>query len=151
MEDDWNSEDLHSVFESEDFGTLRVRSKCFQYHEEDLREDFKFKVGMKFISLQQFKDIVREHSVLNGRRISCKKNDGIRCRVVCKRKCDFVMLCCKVGGNHTFSINTLRGPHTCGRGFNNKNATSRGLLLRWLTRSELQGRLNLMRFSKKSG
>ncbi|KAI5398433.1 hypothetical protein KIW84_063994 [Lathyrus oleraceus] len=35
--------------------------------EETLKKDFIYKVGMEFSSLNQFKKVVLEHSVLNGR------------------------------------------------------------------------------------
>lgn len=86
---------------------------------------FKFKVGMQFTSLEQFKKAIRDHSVLNGREVTFPKNDSVRVRGVCKKKCGFVVLCSKVGGKHTFSIKTLKADHLCGRVFNNKSATSK--------------------------
>lgn len=88
METGWKNEDLVTMSDSnESHGTVR---KSLQYRLEDMMEDFKFKVGMEFTSLQQFKYASLEHSVLNGRQITFKKNDSARVRVVCKRKCDFL-------------------------------------------------------------
>lgn len=54
--------------------------------EEVMTKTFKFKVGMEFSSLRQFKDAILEHNVLNCREIKFVKNDLDRCRVVCKKK-----------------------------------------------------------------
>nr|KYP37207.1 hypothetical protein KK1_041613 [Cajanus cajan]KYP37210.1 hypothetical protein KK1_041616 [Cajanus cajan] len=51
-------------------------------------KDYKFEVGMEFSSLQDFKDAIKEHSVLNGRQVKFLKNDKRRVRVVCKQGCD---------------------------------------------------------------
>lgn len=54
--------------------------------EETLKKDFIYKVGMEFSSLNQFKKVVLEHNVLNGREVRFSKNDGNRCMIVCKDK-----------------------------------------------------------------
>lgn len=126
MENAYDSEDLGSVSGSDDDDMLQENRNFTQFHEEDMREDFKFQLGMEFRSLKQFKDAVRDHTVLNGRQIRTVKNDGIRYRIKCRREdCAFVMLCSKVGGKATFSIKTMIGPHTCPRVFNNKSASSK--------------------------
>src|SRR3954471_7761380 len=72
------------------------RSTMIRFNEEEtLTKDFKFKVGMEFSSLKQFKKAVMEHNVLNGREVTFAKNDANRCRVVCTQKklCDYTILC----------------------------------------------------------
>ncbi|KAJ1429703.1 Transposase, MuDR, plant [Sesbania bispinosa] len=86
---------------------------------------FKFKLGMEFSSLKEFKDAILEHSVLNGREIIFEKNDKVGARVRCSQTCDFVALVSKVGGSSTYRMKTLNSTHTCGRVFNNKNAKSK--------------------------
>ncbi|KAJ1415929.1 Transposase, MuDR, plant [Sesbania bispinosa] len=86
---------------------------------------FKFKLGMEFSSLKEFKDAILEHSVLNGREIIFEKNDKVRARVRCSQTCDFVALVSKVGGSSTYRMKTLNSTHTCGRVLNNKNAKSK--------------------------
>lgn len=74
--------------------------------EGTLKKDFTFKVGMKFSSLKQFKKVVLEHNVLNGREVRFDKNDGNRCMVVCKDKqnCDYIVLCNRVLRTTSFKI-----------------------------------------------
>lgn len=43
-----------------------------------MKKEFKFSLEMKFNSLRQFKEAILEYSVLNGRQIKLKKNDGDR-------------------------------------------------------------------------
>ena len=89
---------------------------------EDMCKEFKFKLGMEFSSLKQFKQALMEHSVLNGREVKFVKNDDVRVRAICKRKCGFLILCSKDGGSQTFRVKTLIDSHNCGRVFVNKNA-----------------------------
>ncbi|XP_058756260.1 uncharacterized protein LOC131629496 [Vicia villosa] len=101
------------------------RPPVIRFNEEDaITKDFKFKLGMEFSSLNQFKKAVMEHNVLIGREVAFAKNDANRCRVVCKEKklCDYTVLCSRVLRSTTFKIKTLFPKHKCGRQFFNKNA-----------------------------
>ncbi|XP_058758242.1 uncharacterized protein LOC131631465 [Vicia villosa] len=80
---------------------------------------------MEFNTLVDFKEAIREWSVLNGREISFVKNESYRVRVECKAKCGFLVLCSKVGHKHTYAIKTLVDTHTCARVLNNRSANSR--------------------------
>ena len=92
---------------------------------EDMCKEFKFKLGMEFSSLKQFKQALMEHSVLNGREVKFFKNDDVRVRAICKRKCEFLVLCSKVGGSQTFRVKTLIDTHNYGRFFVNNNANKK--------------------------
>ncbi|XP_072060158.1 uncharacterized protein [Arachis hypogaea] len=59
-----------------------------KYNEAEMSREYVFKVGLKFKSLGQFKDTIREHTLLNGRNIRYIKNDK-----------------------------TLNGKHTCGQNY----------------------------------
>ncbi|CAL5202057.1 unnamed protein product [Lathyrus oleraceus] len=101
------------------------RTCVIRSNEEDtLSKDFDFKVEMEFSSLKQFKDVILEHDVLNGRDVRFEKNDANRCRVVCKDngKCNYIVLCSRVLTSTTFRIKTLFTKHKCGRQFLNKSA-----------------------------
>ena len=65
---------------------------------------FKFKVGMDFKSIAEFKMAIRGWNVLNGYQIKFVKNDKDRC------------------------IKTLGGDHKCGRVLENSSANAN-----WLT------------------
>jgi len=73
---------------------------------DDVGRDFKFCLGMEFCSLKEFKQALKEYSVLNGREVIFLKNDDVRVRAICKKKCGFLILCSKVGGSHTFRVKT---------------------------------------------
>ncbi|RDX58520.1 hypothetical protein CR513_62155, partial [Mucuna pruriens] len=75
--------------------------------EEDMCKTFKFRLGMEFISLKQFKDVILEHSILNENRVKFVNNDGLRVRVECKKK--------NGRSNHTYKIKILIGKHNCER------------------------------------
>ncbi|RYR67424.1 hypothetical protein Ahy_A03g013773 isoform A [Arachis hypogaea] len=75
----------------------------------------------------QFKDVIKEHALLNGRDIRLNKNYKVRCKVVCKgrkEKCKWMYFASNVGGSNYFRIKTLNEKHTCGRNYNVKLASS---------------------------
>nr|KYP63698.1 hypothetical protein KK1_018277 [Cajanus cajan] len=89
IDDEYSSEELVSDSEESDVGEgENVKAKCVIYRKEHMCKDYKFEVGMEFSSLQDFKDAIKEHSVLNGRQVKFLKNDKRRVRVVCKQGCD---------------------------------------------------------------
>ena len=92
----------------------------------DVGRDFKFCLGMEFCSLKEFKQALKEYSVLNGREVVFLKSDDVRVRAICKKKCGFLILCSKVGGSHTFRVKTLVDSHSCGRVFANRMQTRIG-------------------------
>ncbi|XP_058782116.1 uncharacterized protein LOC131656406 [Vicia villosa] len=95
--------------------------------EAEITKNFKFTLGMEFSSLQQFKDVVREHNALNGRKIKFAKNDKLRVRAVCKfnKKCGYVVLVSRVVKSIVFRVKTLCPKHTCGRVVVNKSHRSK--------------------------
>lgn len=65
---------------------------------------------MKFNSLVDFKDAMREYLILIRREVRFPKNDKIRVRVMCKSKgCSFKALVSQVENNTTFKMKTLNG------------------------------------------
>ena len=123
INEEYMSDDLDSDVDNDD-GILNVGPKFSKYKPEDMKKDFKFKLGMEFSSLKDFKYALMEHSVLNGKEVKFVKNDHKRVRAVCKRKCGFLIMVSKVGGKQTFRVKTLVGGHKCGRVFGNKNANT---------------------------
>lgn len=81
---------------------------------------------MKFNSLVDFKDAMREYLILIRMEVRFPKNDKIRVRVMCKSKgCSFKVLVSQVENNTTFKMKTFERKHTCGRVFNNKTTNSK--------------------------
>jgi len=68
-----------------DEGVGRDGPKFSKYRVEDMTKDFKFKLGMEFSSLKEFKQAIMEHNVLNGKEVQFVKNDHKRVRAVCKK------------------------------------------------------------------
>ena len=87
-----------------------------------MSNSFKFKLGMEFYSLEEAKQAIKEHVVLNGRQVEFFKNKRVRIIIVCEKGCGFVILVSKVGSCHTFRVKTLIDVHKCARIFSNKNA-----------------------------
>ncbi|XP_014495097.1 uncharacterized protein LOC106757029 [Vigna radiata var. radiata] len=120
--EDYNTYELSSNDDSDE-DVCEDRKKFPKYREEDMTKTFKFKLGMEFKSLKDFKSALREHSVLNGKEVKFVKNHSKRVRAVCKKGCGFVIMASKVGGRQTFRVKTLVGRHKCGRVFGNKSAS----------------------------
>ncbi|XP_058751316.1 uncharacterized protein LOC131624382 [Vicia villosa] len=99
--------------------------KLENFKKEHFNKNFKFEWGMEFNSLDEFREAIREWSVLNGREIKFVKNESYRVRVECRAKCGFLILCSKVGHKHTFAIKTIFNKHTCARVLDNRSASSR--------------------------
>jgi len=106
-----------------------------KFRMEQLNKKFKFKVGMEFKSLAEFKEALTEWNVLNGWEFKMVKNDKERIRAVYnnkEQKFKFVVLCSQVGDQHTYKIKTWSGDHTCGKDTYNRSANSK-----WVTKVQL--------------
>jgi len=101
ISDEYDTDELDSDVDSEE-GIGRDGPKFSRYKAEDMTKDFKFKLRMEFSSLQEFKKALMGHNFLNGKEVQFVKNDQKRVRVVCKKKCGFLMMASKVGGRETF-------------------------------------------------
>ncbi|CAI8615148.1 unnamed protein product [Vicia faba] len=141
---DYASEELESSDADEsDMDDKPSKPKYEKFRSKMLNKDFQFKLGMEFISLSEFKDAIRDWSVLNGREIRFVKNESCRVRVECKSKCGFLALCSKVGGSLTYQIKTWVGTHTCARVLNNKSANSKWVSKLVVEKRKSQGKVKL--------
>ena len=116
ISDGYETEDMDSY--EGDSDDMIKKKRFLKYDEAEMCREYEFKVGLEFKTLSQFKDAIKEHALLNGRDIRYKKNDKLRCRVVCngqKGKCKWICFASKVGGSDCFRIKTLKGKHRCGR------------------------------------
>ncbi|CAI8591544.1 unnamed protein product [Vicia faba] len=141
---DYASEELESSDADEsDMDDKPSKPKYEKFRSELLNKDFQFKLGMEFISLSEFKDAIRDWSVLNGREITFVKNESYRVRVECKSKCGFLALCSKVGGSLIYQLKTWVGTHTCARVLNNKSANSKWVSKLVVEKRKSQGKVKL--------
>lgn len=74
-----------------------------KFRMDDLENNYKFKVGLEFTSLDEFKEAVIELSILNGRELRFVKNDKVIVRVIPNGKCGFSKLVSKKLGIRTLS------------------------------------------------
>ena len=110
INEEYDSEQVCSDVDTDEGVSDKV-PKFVKYNAEDMNKSFKFRLGMEFCSLKDFKHALMEHSVLNGKEIKFVKNDDRRVRAVCKKKCGFLIMVSKVVRSHR-----------CGRVMFNKNA-----------------------------
>lgn len=90
IEDDaYFSDELDNSYPDESGDDERPKFKRFR--KEKLNKDYKFKWGMKFNSLADFREVIREWSILNGRKITFVKNESYKVRVEFKAKCVFFL------------------------------------------------------------
>ena len=88
INEEYMSDDLDSDVDSDD-GLLNVRTKFTKYRPKDMKKDFKFKLGMEFSSLKDFKYALMKHSVLNGKEVKFFKNDHKRVRLFVRENVGF--------------------------------------------------------------
>ncbi|KAJ1410438.1 hypothetical protein SESBI_21934 [Sesbania bispinosa] len=69
MEEEYESEELLSGANTND-DDGEARPGYPRFHKEDMCNGFKWKLGMEFGSLREFKDAMLEHSILNGNEVS---------------------------------------------------------------------------------
>jgi len=72
ISNEYDTNELDSDVDSEE-GVGRDGLKFSRYRAEDMTKDFKFKLGMEFSSLKDFKQTLMEHSVLNGKEVQFVK------------------------------------------------------------------------------
>ncbi|KAK2456280.1 hypothetical protein QL285_003659 [Trifolium repens] len=82
-DDEYESEELGSSDPDASDEERGVRYEKFR--KDQMGKKYKFKFGMEFSSLQDFRDAIRDHNVRNGYQVRWKKNEGNRVRVVCDR------------------------------------------------------------------
>ncbi|RYR78052.1 hypothetical protein Ahy_A01g002786 [Arachis hypogaea] len=110
-----NSEDeLQSDEDSDEFSIFRNGAKFSK---------LKLQVGMKFNTKYEFKEVVREYTIQEGRRIKFKKNDNIRYRAICKvKECAWVVYASRDCDDSCWQIKTFNNDHTCARENTNRAA-----------------------------
>ncbi|KAK2405578.1 hypothetical protein QL285_054800 [Trifolium repens] len=132
----------HDAYESEELGSSdpdqsdEERGVRYErYRKEHMHEGYKWKFGLEFNSLKEFREAVREWSALKDLPVDWVKNESTRVRVVCERKCGFYILCSRVGQEHTYSIKTQEKfmTHSCIRTLHNKTANSK-----WVSKTVLK-------------
>jgi len=121
INEEYDIDELDSDVDSHE-GVVNDGPKFSKYRPEDMKKDFKFKLGMEFCSLKDFKQALMKLSVLNGKEVKFVKNDHKKVNDVCKIKCGFLIMVSKVRGRQNFRVKKLVGHHKCGRVFRNKNA-----------------------------
>jgi hypothetical protein len=103
---------------------------------------YKFRFGMEFNSLPDFREAIRDWNVRNGYEVKWVKNEGTRVGVECARGYLYRVLCSQVGQERTFAIKTQdeKMAHTCIKSLTNKSANSK-----WVSKSVVK----LMHTSQK--
>ncbi|KAK2455719.1 hypothetical protein QL285_003145 [Trifolium repens] len=122
---EYESEELHSSDPDASDEERGVRYEKFR--NEQMKKKYKFKYGMEFNSLAEFREAIRDHNVRNVYDIKYVKNEGDSIRVVCNRECPYKVLCSQVGQSRTFAIKTEDRfiKHTCINSLTNKAANSK--------------------------
>ncbi|XP_074364438.1 uncharacterized protein LOC141705336 [Apium graveolens] len=95
-------------------------------------------VGMKFASMQEFRDVVREYGIKDIRGIQLVTNDALRCQVCCEADCRFYMWCSKDKDSDNCIIKTLFPEHNCTKPYTNKLVTVKIKILR-VRKAALEG------------
>ncbi|RYQ82833.1 hypothetical protein Ahy_B10g101401 [Arachis hypogaea] len=89
----WHSEEMKTPPPSKDEFSEEKPDDVFLIFIDGIRfSDLKLEVGMKFNTKSEFREVVREFIIQEGRRIQFIKNDVVRCRAVYKaEECKWVV------------------------------------------------------------
>ncbi|RYR31674.1 hypothetical protein Ahy_B01g056539 [Arachis hypogaea] len=89
----WHSEEIKIPPNSEDELESNGKLDEFSILKEGQRfGELKLQVGMKFNTKQEFRNVVRDFTIQEGRWIKFIKNDSVRCWAVCQvDECHWVM------------------------------------------------------------
>jgi hypothetical protein len=125
ISDGYESEYLDSMDGSDDGEQSKQSTHKNMFNPAEMCMEYKWQVGTEFLSLNQFKDAMKEWALLNGRDIRYVKNDKLRCRMKCNgESCEWMAFVSKVGCEETYRLKTYPGDHTCGRTFKGYLASS---------------------------
>ncbi|KAL8089715.1 hypothetical protein AgCh_039267 [Apium graveolens] len=83
----------------------------------------KFKVGLKFLSMSEFRSTVRQYGLNERRAVYFAKNDSQRWKVICEEGCPFYIWCTRIKNSENVQIKTLEDNHNCTKPYMNKHAT----------------------------
>ncbi|KAK2427486.1 hypothetical protein QL285_026061 [Trifolium repens] len=124
-DDEYESEELGSSDPDASDEERGVRYEKFR--KDQMSKKYKFKFGMEFNSLQDFRDAIRDHNVRNGYQVTSVKNEGSRVRVVYGKGCPYRVLCSQVSKERAFAIKTQDKymVHTCLKSLTNKSVNSK--------------------------
>lgn len=130
-EDDSKEEYLRSPVVSEDACTMIVYP---HFNEERDMKQPELRLGMQFTNVRVYREALKLFSIQNGFEFEYLRNDSDRVTVVFTGECGWRVHASLMHGTITFQIKTIRGnnPHTCGRKFQNRNATSKWLSQQYL-------------------
>nr|KYP42750.1 Sporozoite surface protein 2 [Cajanus cajan] len=78
-------------------------------------EDYKWELGLYFVSREKFKEAITTYAVHSGRNLKYKKNDKRRIKVICKQGCPWVAYCAKVPYEESWQLRKIVDIHTCSR------------------------------------
>jgi hypothetical protein len=120
-EEAYMSEELLSMDDDD------VRPQYPMYKPPKKAKYIKFEIGMKFNSLEEFKNVVTDYAIHGGHGIQFEKNDKVRVKAVCKKGCKWVAYAVKMAGEMTCQLRTFVNEHTCSRSYLNSRATSKWL------------------------
>jgi hypothetical protein len=96
-----------------------------EFHAMDLVNPT-LKLGMKFSSLQLFREAVKQYNVQRGKDIQFLKNERARCVAVCRDpSCDYIVYGRQMSDEQSFEVRSLRPKHSCTRVYKSPIVNSR--------------------------
>ncbi|XP_057745171.1 uncharacterized protein LOC130963039 [Arachis stenosperma] len=116
--DDENSsgeekQDLHTPVSSDEEAEKQYWP---EFHDEYGFGEGHFEVGTKFATLDDFKEVVKDLFIFEGRQLQWIKNDKERVRVDCKgEECPWVVHVSYNNSLRCFQVKTFKSEHTCAR------------------------------------
>ncbi|PKI64139.1 hypothetical protein CRG98_015483 [Punica granatum] len=122
------SEELVDKCISDDDNGEEELRKYPEFDENATFGEVQLQLHMLFTNLTMFKKAVTDYNVAIGRVFKFVKNDNERVRAKCRSEgCNWEIFCSWCNEVKTFKIKKFVEPHTCARGFKNKQANKKWL------------------------
>lgn len=149
----WSTE-LEDTSAESDLMSQRFSVKEKHSHSEPGNHDFPnvFRVGKVYANPDEFRNAVREYSIVSRRGIVFKKNERRRVRAVCRPSCPWTCFASSIGNDRSDTslvVKTFNGVHTCSKVFQKKWVTDNWLADKYASKWNANSKWKRSSFDKE--
>lgn len=120
------SEELQSCSSTDDEMVDVPTPKYAEFNEDIDIKDPHFKIGMKFTSFKQFREVVRNYGIKHRVVMNFRPSNSKRCKAICKKGCPFYLWAAPMVKNkETIQIKSRNLKHECVRDHNIRHVNTK--------------------------
>ena len=128
------SDELNSCSSTDEDELVFNKPKYSEFNKECDMKDPQFKIGMKFRSFKQFKEVVKNYGIKNRYVMNFKPNSKKRCKAFCRKGCTFYLWASPMmKDGSTVQIESGNLKHECAKDHNNRYVNAD-----WIARTYLE-------------